>query len=113
MQSCRLTAPARVLLPWPPIRGAARRGAALPRLHHRASFERYRQVIDLSASETAAAPEYLEGTGALVLDRVHRVAYVLLSERSHLAMAERWAAQLQYKVGAPSVPALGSPGQRG
>ena len=62
------------------------------------SFERYVHVLDFTRQERAVKPQFLEGTGSLVLDRVHHVAYVALSERSDLGMAQRWASMLDYKV---------------
>jgi len=34
---------------------------------------------------------YLEGTGALVIDRIHKVAYCALSQRANYKVAENWA----------------------
>ena len=51
-------------------------------------------VIDLSAMEHDAL--YLEGTGALVLDHVNRVAYVARSGRAHTAAALRWCSAMEY-----------------
>jgi hypothetical protein len=72
-------------------------------------------VVDLTRQERALKPQFLEGTGSLVLDRVHHVAYVALSERSDLATAQRWAGILDYKVrahtdtdGAAAVALIGS-----
>jgi len=58
--------------------------------------ERYvvREVIDLSIMELDAL--YLEGTGALVLDHVNRVAYVARSGRAHTAAALRWCSAMGY-----------------
>lgn len=58
--------------------------------------ERYvvSDVIDLSAMEEDAL--YLEGTGALVLDHVGRVAYVARSGRAHTAAALRWCSEMGY-----------------
>ena len=39
-------------------------------------------MIDMTSEETRAeGPRFLEGTGALVLDRIHDVAYACVSER--------------------------------
>jgi hypothetical protein len=51
-------------------------------------------VIDMSAMEQDAL--YLEGTGALVLDHVNRVAYVARSGRAHTAAALRWCSAMNY-----------------
>ena len=55
----------------------------------------YDRVVDLSSAEEEG--RYLEGTGALVLDRVHGVAYVALSERADASLAEKWVELLGYK----------------
>lgn len=39
----------------------------------------------------------LEGTGSLVLDRVHRVAYAAVSERTHPKLVMEWVQRMQYK----------------
>jgi hypothetical protein len=36
-------------------------------------------------------------TGVLVLDRINGVAYVDISERADIALAEKWTAELGYK----------------
>ncbi len=66
------------------------------------------RVVDLSCVEGEG--RYLEGTGALVLDRVNGVAYVALSERADAGLAERWVELLGYKdlVTFRSVDAHGS-----
>ena len=38
----------------------------------------------------------LEGTGSLVLDRVHRVAYAAISERTNPEMVLEWVKRMQY-----------------
>mgnify|MGYP001145906606 CR=1 FL=1 len=62
------------------------------------SFERYTHVFDLTRQERASRPAFLEGTGSLVLDRAHRIAYVAISERSDLNLARRWAKLMQYEL---------------
>ena len=54
------------------------------------------RVIDLSPHEKEG--RYLEGTGSLVLDRTHRVAYACLSTRTHLDALGDFAQQLDYEV---------------
>jgi hypothetical protein len=56
---------------------------------------RVRRVVDLSHHE--AAGRFLEGTGSLVLDRVHRVAYACRSARTDAAVLAEFAAQLEYE----------------
>lgn len=54
------------------------------------------EVVDLSFHE--AAGEFLEGTGSVVLDRVHRIAYACLSSRTHLEALADFAQRMGYEV---------------
>ncbi|EGG14662.1 hypothetical protein DFA_10920 [Cavenderia fasciculata] len=54
------------------------------------------ETIDLSVHEQEN--NFLEGTGSLVLDRVNRVAYVAISQRSHKLLAMEWAEKLGYQL---------------
>ena len=54
------------------------------------------RLVDLSALE--ARGEYLEGTGSLVLDRVHRVAYACLSPRTHPNALAELGRALDYEI---------------
>lgn len=62
---------------------------------HLRSF--YQRVSD-RAEALEAAGRFLEGTGALVLDRVHRVAYVALSERADEQTAREWCQEFGYEL---------------
>jgi hypothetical protein len=53
-------------------------------------------TVDLTAME--AEVQFLEGTGSLVLDRVHRIAYAALSERTSHTAAEQVAELLDYRL---------------
>jgi hypothetical protein len=55
-----------------------------------------RRIVDLSAREQEE--KYLEGTGSLVLDRVHRLAYASLSPRTHLDVLADFAHELDYEL---------------
>ena len=57
------------------------------------------------------APAYFEGTGVLVLDRLHGVAYVALSERADAGLAAAWADAVGYSevVTFRSADARGAP----
>lgn len=55
----------------------------------------YSKTFDMSSSE--ASSKYLEGTGALVPDRINGIVYVNLSERADEKLAQQWADQLGYK----------------
>lgn len=54
----------------------------------------YGKIVDLSGEEKKG--RYFEGTGVLVLDRVRGTAFVALSERADLELAEKWVAELGY-----------------
>lgn len=57
------------------------------------------RVIDMTSEETRAeGPRFLEGTGALVLDRIHDVAYACVSERCDEDLARAWAATHGYRL---------------
>lgn len=54
------------------------------------------RVIDLTAAE--ADGKFLEGTGALVLDREHHTAYACLSPRADAELLKEWGKLLGYKI---------------
>jgi hypothetical protein len=54
------------------------------------------RTVDLSHRE--AEGKYLEGTGSLVLDRAHRVAYASLSPRTDLDVLGEFAQLLDYEL---------------
>lgn len=54
-----------------------------------------RRVLDLTGWE--AEEKFLEGTGSLVLDRIHRVAYAAESARTDPAVVAAFAAALDYR----------------
>jgi hypothetical protein len=69
---------------------------------------RVRRTVDLSYRETQ--DKFLEGTGSLVLDRSHRIAYACLSPRTDLDVLGEFAQQLDYEVLAfDAVDAAGTP----
>lgn len=55
----------------------------------------YDRVVDLSGEERQG--RYFEGTGVLVVDRINGVAYVALSERADVALAQRWVEEMGYR----------------
>jgi hypothetical protein len=57
---------------------------------------RVSRIVDLSHFERRG--EFLEGTGSLVLDRAHRIAYACRSPRTHDAPLAAFAQQLGYEV---------------
>lgn len=54
--------------------------------------------LDMRQHELARTGAVLEGTGALVLDRVARVAYCALSQRADAALAQAWADAFHYTL---------------
>ncbi|MGH8130995.1 MAG: arginine deiminase-related protein, partial [Steroidobacteraceae bacterium] len=77
-----------------PSRRAERREAPIEQLRE-AGF-RVTGTIDLSHFE--ARGEFLEGTGSLVLDRCHRVAYACISPRTTKAALADFSSRLGYRV---------------
>ena len=77
-----------------PSRRAERRSEPIEQLR-RAGFQIIR-TIDLSGFE--ARGEFLEGTGSLVLDRCHRVAYACRSPRTTEAALAEFSARLGYRI---------------
>jgi len=54
------------------------------------------EVVDLSSFEHAG--QYLEGTGSVVFDRIHKIAYACLSARTHSAPLEKLGQLLGYEI---------------
>jgi hypothetical protein len=77
-----------------PSRRAERRRDILELLSRTHGF-RVERVLDLSGHE--AAGRFLEGTGSMVLDRVHRIAYECLSPRTDLEVLAEAARLLDYE----------------
>jgi hypothetical protein len=71
-----------------------RRDDLLPYLN--AQGFQIQQVIDLTHYE--ANSKFLEGTGSLVLDRIHRVAYACLSPRTDLDVLGEFVQRLDYEL---------------
>jgi hypothetical protein len=53
-------------------------------------------IIDISYLENSGI--YLEGTGSLVLDRVNKLAYAALSDRTHSEALDLWSKKSGYEV---------------
>jgi hypothetical protein len=70
-----------------------RRGDVVEGLRER--FE-VSQLLDLSPIELEG--RYLEGTGALVLDHVHRIAYMARSGRANEAVLDQWCEAMGYSA---------------
>jgi len=54
----------------------------------------FKPIIDLSQFENGG--KFLEGTGSLVLDRVHKIAYAAVSERTHPDLVKVWCEAMNY-----------------
>ena len=74
-----------------PSRRRERRGDVVDGLSERYAVS---QVLDLSPVELEG--RYLEGTGALVLDHVHRIAYMARSGRASEAVLDQWCEAMGY-----------------
>jgi hypothetical protein len=57
---------------------------------------RVTRIVDLTAHEPHE--RFLEGTGSMVLDRVHRIAYACVSPRTDLDVLGDFAQQLDYEI---------------
>lgn len=69
---------------------------------------RITRTVDLAEHERQGA--FLEGTGSLVLDRTHRLAFACLSPRTHLDALGDFAQQLDYEIASfDAVDAGGTP----
>ncbi|RNI31166.1 citrulline utilization hydrolase CtlX [Rufibacter latericius] len=55
----------------------------------------FKEVIDLTPFENEG--KFLEGTGSLVLDRQHKIAYACLSERTHLEPLQAFCEKLDFR----------------
>src|ERR1700676_2111105 len=78
-----------------PNRRAERREDILERVVREGQF-RVSRTVDLTHRE--AEGKFLEGTGSLVLDRAHRVAYASLSPRTDLDVLGEFAQLLDYEL---------------
>ncbi|MEI6156530.1 MAG: arginine deiminase-related protein [bacterium] len=74
-----------------PSRRRERRGDVVEGLRERYTVS---QLLDLSPVELEG--RYLEGTGALVLDHVHRIAYMARSGRANEAVLDQWCEAMGY-----------------
>ena len=78
-----------------PSRRRERRAELLAECLAGAGFH-VRRVIDLSGHERHG--RFLEGTGSLVLDRVHRIAYACLSPRTDIEVLADFSQRLGYET---------------
>jgi len=78
-----------------PNRRCERRDEILQQVVRDGAF-RVSRTVDLTHRESE--DKYLEGTGSMVLDRVHRVAYACSSPRTDLDVLGEFAQQLDYDL---------------
>ena len=78
-----------------PNRRWERRNDVLQQIVRKGGF-RVSRTVDLTHRE--AEEKFLEGTGSVVLDRVHRVAYACSSPRTDLDVLGEFAQQLDYEL---------------
>jgi len=78
-----------------PNRRLERRDEVLQQVVRSGAF-RVSRTVDLTHRESE--DKYLEGTGSVVLDRVHRIAYACSSPRTDLDVLGEFAQQLDYEL---------------
>ncbi len=78
-----------------PNRRWERRDEVLQQVVRQGGFRVFR-TVDLTHRE--AEDKYLEGTGSVVLDRVHKIAYANSSPRTDLDVLGEFAQQLDYEL---------------
>lgn len=76
-----------------PNRRQERRMDIIENLKDRFSIEK---IVDLSYFETEN--KFLEGTGSMVLDRIHKIAYACLSPRTNAMVLERFGKETGYEI---------------
>jgi hypothetical protein len=76
-----------------PNRRAERRIDVIEAVERRLQFQR-RRLLDLSGNEQHG--RMLEGTGSLVLDHVHKIAYACCSVRTEASLVREWSQRLGY-----------------
>jgi hypothetical protein len=77
-----------------PNRRAERSMQIIEAVESQLGFKR-RRLLDLRRHENEG--RMLEGTGSLVLDHVHRIAYAARSARTDESLVREWSAQMNYQ----------------
>ena len=77
-----------------PVRRAERRETVIQQVKQQLDFVERRR-LDLSSEEQRG--RFLEGTGSLVLDHRHRIAYACRSPRTDAALLAEWARLMDYE----------------
>lgn len=87
-----------MMKPLPDLGRAKERRSDIKAVLQRGKVQRQRaeKVLDMSPAEQEH--KYLEGTGAFVLDRVNGIAYLNVSERADVGLAQQWVQDLGYRV---------------
>lgn len=80
---------------WAPSRRKERRTDILDTLIHEYGFSISRK-IDFSSFEQEE--KFLEGTGSMVLDRLHRIAYACISPRTHRELIAQFCREFGYEA---------------
>lgn len=91
--STHLIGTERVLVVYPMF--APNRRLERDKLFSHKDYAQYDRVIDLTHWEQE--DKFLEGTGSLILDRDHHIAYACRSPRTNESVLRDWAGQLGYK----------------
>ena len=91
--STHLIGTERVLVVYPMF--APNRRLERDKLFSHEDYTQYDRVIDLTHWEQE--DKFLEGTGSLILDRDHHIAYACRSPRTNESVLRDWAGQLGYK----------------
>ena len=57
-------------------------------------------VVDqlISYTDQERQDQFLEGTGSMLLDRVNKIVYACISDRTHPILLEKWARDRGYKI---------------
>jgi len=69
----------------------------LERTKLKEAFRQFHCIRDVDFTPYESSGRFLEGTGSLVLDREHHMAYACLSPRTNEAILEEWAKTLNYR----------------
>ena len=72
-----------------------RREEILKRIEQEGFF--IKEKIDLTGYEKEESPEFLEGTGSMILDRENHIAYACLSQRTNRHLFELFCREMEYR----------------
>lgn len=80
-----------------PMESPARRREIRPNLAHELIEAGFQVDFESDWSDWAQGGQYLEGTGSMVLDHQHRLAYAALSSRTHSTLFRSWCSAFGYE----------------